>query len=75
MMRYASTTNTRSNRPGRAGGFTLIEVILAGGIMIILCVGTLTVFSHAVRINSGNNLRAQAQSVLQEEVEYYRSLR
>ena len=56
-------------------GFTLIEVLIAASIMIILCVGTLTVFSHAVRINAGNNLRAQAQSVLQLEAEYYRSLK
>ena len=56
-------------------GFTLIEVLIAGGIMIILCVGTLAVFSHASKINTGNNLRAQAQSVLQEEIEYFRSLR
>jgi Type II secretory pathway, pseudopilin PulG len=56
-------------------GFTLVEVILAGAIMIILCVGTLTVFSFAVKINQGNNLRSQAQSVLQQEAEYYRSLK
>ena len=43
--------------------------------MIVLCVGTLTVFSYAVRINRGNNLRTQALSVLQLEVEYYRSLK
>jgi type II secretory pathway pseudopilin PulG len=56
-------------------GFTLVEVIIAAGIMVILCIGTLTVFSHASKINSGNNLRAQAQSVLQLEAEYYRSLK
>src|SRR5687768_248714 len=56
-------------------GFTLIEVIIAAGLMIILSVGTLTVFTHAVRINRGNNLRSQAQTVLQQEVEYYRGLK
>jgi len=65
----------RSSAAQRECGFTIVEVIVAAGIMIILCVGTLTVFSHAVKINSGNNLRAQAQSVLQQEVEYYRSLK
>ena len=59
----------------REAGFTLIEVMVAGAIMIIICVGTLTVFSHAVMINTGNNLRSQAQTVLQAEVEYYRSLK
>ncbi len=62
-------------KPGSSDGFTLIEVIIACGIMVILCVGTLTVFSHASRINTGNNLRAQAQSVLQKEAEFYRSLK
>lgn len=76
MMQNAGMTNNKSKLlTGGEGGFTLIEVIIAGSIMIILCIGTLTVFSHAVKINSGNNLRAQAQSVLQQEVEYYRSLK
>lgn len=56
-------------------GFTIPEVIVAGSIMIILCVGTLTVFSYAIKINRGNNLRMQALSVLQAKVEYYRSLK
>jgi len=56
-------------------GFTIPEVIIAGSIMIILCVGTLSVFSYAVKINRGNNLRMQALTVLQQEVEYYRSLK
>ena len=43
--------------------------------MMILCVGTLTVFSYVVKINRGNNLRMQALSVLQAKVEYYRSLK
>ncbi|HEY8558831.1 MAG TPA: prepilin-type N-terminal cleavage/methylation domain-containing protein [Pyrinomonadaceae bacterium] len=56
-------------------GFTLIEVLIAASIMIILCVGTLSVFSYAVKINTGNNMRSQALTVLQAEVEYYRSLK
>ena len=43
--------------------------------MMILCVGTLSVFSYVVKINRGNNLRMQALSVLQAKVEYYRSLK
>lgn len=58
-----------------SGGFTLVEVVIAAVIMVILCVGTLTVFSYAVRVNRGNALRAQAMSILQKEVEYYRSLK
>ncbi len=56
-------------------GFTIPEVIVAGTILIILCVGTLTAFSHAAKINRGNNLRMQALAVLQMEVEHYRALK
>ena len=56
-------------------GFTLIEVIIAGTLMMILAVGILTISSTAVKLNKGNNLRIQAQSALQAEAEYYRSLK
>jgi len=56
-------------------GFTIVEVIVAASIMIILCVGTLSVFSFVVKINQGNNLRSQALTVLQAEAEFYRSLK
>jgi type II secretory pathway pseudopilin PulG len=56
-------------------GFTVIEVIIAASIMVILCVGTLTAFSYVANVNRGENIRAQALSVLQLEVEYYRSLK
>jgi len=59
----------------RVEGFTVVEVIVAASIMVVLCVGTLSVFSFAVRINAGNNLRAQALTVLQKETEFYRSLK
>jgi len=58
----------------RVEGFTLIEVVMATVILVILCAGTLSVLSHVSKINTGNNLRAQAQSVLQKKAEYYRSL-
>jgi len=64
-------TDPRSAQPG----FTLVEVIVAGSIMVILCVGILTVFSYTVRVNRGENFRMQSLSVLQQEVEYYRSLK
>lgn len=56
-------------------GFTLVEVIVAGILMVLLCVGLLTSFSYVTKINRGNNIRAQALSVLQQEIEYYRSLK
>lgn len=63
------------DRNRKIEGFTIPEVIVAGIIMIIICVGTLTVFTTAVRYNRGNNLRMQALSVLQLEAEYYRQLK
>jgi prepilin-type N-terminal cleavage/methylation domain-containing protein len=65
----------QKNQFKKNSGFTLIEVLIAASIMIILCVGTLSVFSYAVKINTGNNLRSQALTVLQAEAEYYRSLK
>ena len=65
--------NANHSQPNR--GFTLVEVIVAASIMIVLCVGVLSVFSYVVKINRGENLRTQAQSVLQQETEYYRSLK
>lgn len=59
--------------PQGNAGFTLIEVITATLIMVVLCVGTLSVFSYVVKLNEGNNLRSQALTVLQAEAELYRS--
>ncbi len=59
----------------KESGFSLVEVIIAGTIMIILSVGLLTVFDYTIRINRGENLRMQALTVLQAEVEHYRSLK
>src|SRR5215203_6733339 len=67
--RIAKKFKRRSERSGTALGFTIPEVIIAGTIMIVICVGTLTVFSYVVKINRGNNLRMQALSVLQAKVE------
>jgi prepilin-type N-terminal cleavage/methylation domain-containing protein len=56
-------------------GFTLPEVLIAAVILIVLAVGTLSVFSYVVRINRGENLRSQALTVMQKEIEHYRSLK
>jgi type II secretory pathway pseudopilin PulG len=76
-MRFNKTKKlsfTKSNFK-KINGFTLVEVIVAASIMIILCVGILTVFSYVVKVNRGENIRLQALSVLQQKVEYYRSLK
>jgi type II secretory pathway pseudopilin PulG len=56
-------------------GFTLVEVIVAGSILIVLCVGTLLVFAQAIKLNRGNDIRMQALTVLQKQVEIYRALK
>jgi type II secretory pathway pseudopilin PulG len=56
-------------------GFTLIEAIVASTIMIILCVGVLTVFEQVIKLNRGNNIRSQALTILQKEVELYRAMK
>ncbi len=65
----------RIMRIEKDSGFTIPEVIIAGTIMIVLCVGILTAFSFAVKMNRGNNLRMQALAVLQKEVEEFRSFK
>ena len=54
-------------------GFSLVEVIAALIIFLIVLLGLVTVFTYAVNYNSGNNSRAQALAVLQQEVELLRS--
>lgn len=59
----------------RQKGFTIVEVIVASTILIILCVGVLTVFNQAIKLNRGNDIRMQALTVLQKQVELYRALK
>jgi len=74
-MKTGTRTKTKKNKNTGERGFTIVEVIIAASIMIVLSVGILTVFSNVVQRNRGENIRMQAQSVLQKEVERYRSLK
>jgi Tfp pilus assembly protein PilV len=56
-------------------GFTIPEVIVAGAIMVVVCIGILNVYSYVATLNRGNNIRTQALTVLQLEVEEFRSFR
>jgi len=69
------TTNANVANGSRDSGFTLVEVIIASVILAIVVVGTFAVYTHAIKVNRGNNLRAQALTVLQAEAEFYRGLR
>jgi type II secretory pathway pseudopilin PulG len=59
----------------KQSGFTLPEVIIAGVILIIVCVGILSTYSAVIVMNRGNHTRVQALTVLQREVEEFRSFR
>ena len=54
-------------------GFSLVEVIIALVVFLIVMLGLVVVFTYAVNYNSGNNSRAQALAVLQQQVELSRS--
>ena len=55
------------------GGFTLIEVVVALVIITVALLGIFATFTYAINYNAGNNSRAQALAVLQQEVEQIRA--
>ncbi len=59
-------------RTGEAG-FSLVEIAVALVIILIALLGVVFSFTYAITYNAGNNSRAQALAVLQEEVEFLRS--
>lgn len=54
-------------------GFSLIEVTIAMIILLVALLGVFVTFAYAVNYNAGNSSRAQALTVLQQEVERMRS--
>lgn len=54
-------------------GFSLIEVAVAMVVVLIALLGVFLTLTYAITWNAGNNSRAQALAVLQEEVEQLRS--
>lgn len=57
----------------RQRGSSLVEVTIAMVIFLIALLGVFITFTYAVNYNAGNNSRAQALAVLQQEVEQLRS--
>jgi Tfp pilus assembly protein PilV len=62
-----------SGRRARSAGFSLIEVVIALVIIMIALLGVAAVFGYTIVYNAGNKSRAQALTVLQQEVERYRA--
>lgn len=58
---------------GGEAGFSLIEVAVALVIIMIALLGVVFAFTYSITYNAGNNSRAQALAILQEEVEFLRS--
>ena len=67
----ASKFFQRTKKPD--DGFTLVEVIIALVILMISVMGIFAVFTYATVYNTGNSMRSQALSILQQEVEKIRS--
>ena len=59
----------------KAAGFTLIEVTIALLIIMVALLGVFGAFTWAITYNAGNNSRATALAVLQQEPERLRSLK
>ena len=54
-------------------GFTLIEVLIAAGILVCGLVGVTSVFSFVIRTNNANRQMAVASSLLSDKMEEFRS--
>ena len=63
----------KSERATEESGFSLIEVTIALSIFLIATLGIFATFTYSVNFNAGNASRAQALSILQEEIEQMRS--
>lgn len=74
-IRFAHSTKSLNNFPDKVDekGFSLVEVIIAMVVLLIALLGIFTVFTFCINYNAGNNSRAQALSVLQQEIESLRS--
>jgi prepilin-type N-terminal cleavage/methylation domain-containing protein len=54
-------------------GFSLVEVVIAMMVFLVALLGVFATFTYAINYNAGNNSRAQALAILQQEVELMRS--
>lgn len=66
---------TKSQPRSGEAGFSLIEVAVAMVVVLIALLGVFFTLTYAITYNAGNNSRAQALAVLQEEVERLRALK
>jgi Tfp pilus assembly protein PilV len=65
--------NVKNQNRSEDSGFSLVEVSIALIILMIVLLGVFVTFTYAINYNAGNNSRAQALAVLQQQVEQIRS--
>ncbi len=70
---FTPNLNRTPNPVKAEEGFSLVEVCVAMVIILVALLGVFFTFTYAITYNAGNNSRAQALAVLQEEVEKLRS--
>ncbi|HVG36048.1 MAG TPA: prepilin-type N-terminal cleavage/methylation domain-containing protein [Pyrinomonadaceae bacterium] len=73
-MKTGLKKRNKQERPGERG-FTLIETTIGLVIMMIVALGSATLFAYAVRNNSGGNDRAQSLAIAQQALETLRNAR
>jgi len=66
-------TTYQNQGAGQQEGFTLIETTCAMVIILIALLGVAFSFTYAINYNAGNQSRAQALALLQQEVEQIRA--
>jgi prepilin-type N-terminal cleavage/methylation domain-containing protein len=65
--------NAGAGAPAGQRGFTLIEVVISMGIMTVVSLGALSLFTYAIHYNGGGNTRAIAVGLAQQRMEQLRS--
>ncbi len=70
--KFSSATAKRAGKCVQERGFTLLETCIALIILMIVGVGTASLFALAVRNNSSGSERAQALAIAQQQVERLR---
>ena len=64
---------TRDESRSAESGFSLVEVTISLVVLMVVLFGVFVTFTYAINYNAGNNSRAQALAVLQQQVELIRS--
>jgi type IV pilus assembly protein PilV len=64
----------KSGRVRRTSGFTLVEVMIALGLLAVAVLGVATAQLGALKVSRGSHLRAQAMFLAQERLEAFQAM-